>query len=160
MSLVSKKTRYVLHGLAYIGQSSDGEAVPFEEVLSYLRAYSNRLTLSPSYIAKIFQDVSRLGFTEAVSGPHGGYRLSRPATEINLIDVVEALEGPILTGCCLLSVGDCPRQSSCGVRGIVNDAERVFYDFFKNETIASLAKRMDFPTPDRLRAARSQRKAR
>ena len=73
---------------------------------------------------------------------------------------MEALEGPILTGCCLLSVGDCPRQETCGVRTLIHDAEHVFYDFFKNETIDSLAKRMDFPRPDRLRAGRSELKAR
>ena len=126
MSLVSKKTRYVLHGLAYI--------------------------------AKIFQDVSRMGFTEAVSGPRGGYRLSRPADQIRLIDVVEALEGPILTGCCLLSVGDCARRATCGVGNVIHNAERVFHDFFQKETVESLASQMDFPAPEALRAARSRPK--
>lgn len=147
MLLISKKARYALHGLAYIALSSRDDPVSFEAILGYLRTYSPRLTLSPGYMAKIFQEVSRAGLTEAVSGPHGGYRLARPAEEIRLIEIVEALDGPLLTGCCLLSVQGCPRQGVCGVHQLVHDAELVFYEFFKKETVASLVERMNFSDP-------------
>ncbi|MFQ5700538.1 MAG: RrF2 family transcriptional regulator [Acidobacteriota bacterium] len=147
MSIVSRKSRYALHGLAFIAVSSQGKPVPYNKILEYLRAYSQNLSLSTGYIAKVFQELSRAGFTAAVSGPHGGYQLARPAGRISLIDVVEALDGPLLTGCCLLSVGDCPKQSTCGVRTIIQEAELAFYRFFQRETVATLARRMDFPVP-------------
>lgn len=147
MSIISKKARYALHGLAYIAVFSNGEPVPFKKILGYLRFYSQRLTLSPGYIAKVFQEISRAGFTEAVSGPRGGYQLARPAEQIRLIEVVEALDGPLVLGCCLLSVGECPRQATCGVAGLIHEAELSFHHFFEKETIASLARRMNFPHP-------------
>ncbi len=147
MALISKKARYALHGLAYVASVSNGEPVPFNRILSYLRAYSQRLTLSPGYIAKVFQEMSRAGLMVAVPGPRGGYQLARPAKDIHLIEVVEALDGPILTECCLLSVGQCERQATCGVRRVIHEAELSFYHFFQNETVASLARRMDFPDP-------------
>jgi Rrf2 family protein len=47
----------------------------------------------PAYLAKHAQALARAGLLETVKGPRGGYRLARPATEISVLDVVEAIEG-------------------------------------------------------------------
>jgi Rrf2 family protein len=49
--------------------------------------------LPPSYLAKHLQALSRAGIVESVPGPKGGYRLAKPATEITLLDVVQAIDG-------------------------------------------------------------------
>ncbi len=47
-----------------------------------------------SYLAKTLQALSREGIFESLPGPTGGYRLGRPAAEITVLDVVEAIDGP------------------------------------------------------------------
>ena len=47
----------------------------------------------PAYLAKHLQLLSQAGIVESVSGRRGGYRLGRPAAEVTLLDVVEAVEG-------------------------------------------------------------------
>ncbi len=147
MTLVSKKVRYALHGLGYIARrsSTDGRPVPFDQVLAYLRAYSPRLTLSEGYIAKVFQEISRAGLTSSTPGPGGGYLLTRPPEQIHLIEIIEALEGPVREDCCLLSVGGCPNQGNCGVGAVIREAEASFHRFFHGETVATLVRRMTFP---------------
>ena len=155
MTIISKKARYTIHGLAYIAAFSDDKPIPFGEILGYLRAYSRSLTLSSSYIAKIFQEVARTGFVSAVPGPHGGYQLARPAEEINLVEIIEALDGPLIHTCCLLSVGGCNNQSSCGVNGVVREGERALYEVFRRETLKSLAVKMQFPDAATVEAHRT-----
>jgi Rrf2 family protein len=46
-----------------------------------------------AYMAKHLQALARAGILETVKGPRGGYRLARPATEITVLEVVEAIEG-------------------------------------------------------------------
>lgn len=150
MSLVSKRSRYALHGLAYISISQSDGPVALNRILRYLIAYSPRLSLSSGYIAKIFQDLSRVGLVQAVPGPRGGYLLARPPKQIKLVEIVTALDGPLLTGCCLLSVGECDHQSTCGVSGMIREAETAFQEFFEKETVASLARRMSFPPEEPL----------
>lgn len=157
MWILSKKTRYALHGLAYIAVVSDGEPVAFERILAYLRTYSGRLALSPGYIAKIFQEVSRAGLIRAISGRRGGYLLARPPGQIRIVEIVEALEGPLLAACCLLSAGGCPMESSCGVRTMIHEAELTFHRFFERETVESLAEKMTFPTVPRAAAVHTRR---
>ena len=46
-----------------------------------------------AYLAKHLQALSRAGILESVQGPRGGYRLARPAAQITVLDVVEAIDG-------------------------------------------------------------------
>jgi Rrf2 family protein len=46
-----------------------------------------------AYLAKHLQALARAGLVETTKGPRGGYRLARPAAEITLLDVVEAIDG-------------------------------------------------------------------
>src|SRR4051794_3672380 len=45
------------------------------------------------YLAKNLQALARAGIVESVSGPKGGYRMARPASEVTMLDVVEAIDG-------------------------------------------------------------------
>ena len=47
----------------------------------------------PAYLAKHLQALAQVGIVESVAGRKGGYRLARPAHEVRLIDVVDAVEG-------------------------------------------------------------------
>ena len=47
----------------------------------------------PAYLAKALQALARHGIVESVAGRRGGYRLARPARDITLLDVVEAIDG-------------------------------------------------------------------
>lgn len=48
-----------------------------------------------AYLAKHLQAMSRAGILESVAGPHGGYRLARPAAAISMLDMVEAIDGVV-----------------------------------------------------------------
>ena len=154
--MISKRARYALHGLAYIARCPNEVPVSFDKILAYLNAYSGTLSLSEGYIAKIFQDVARSGFTQAVSGPRGGYQLSRDAGRIRLIEIIEALDGPMLTGCCLMSVGGCSEDSRCGVRAVIREAESSLYEVFARETVGSMAAEMEFPDMEKIRDSRAR----
>jgi Rrf2 family protein len=144
MSILSRKTRYALHGLGFIAAFSQEKPLPSDEILAYLRSYSPRHALSSGYLAKILQEVSRAGFTISVTGPRGGYQLARPAEKIGVLEVIEALDGPLSSGECLLSVAGCPRQETCGFRNLIQKAEMAFYGSLAKETIASIAGKTDF----------------
>ena len=79
-------------------------------------------------VQKVVSLLSRAGLLRSVRGSGGGLQLARPAAEITLADIVEAVEGPIaLTSCVESGKHDCALEGSCSVQphwGIVNAAMR------------------------------------
>ncbi|QEE24020.1 SUF system Fe-S cluster assembly regulator [Rhodanobacter glycinis] len=68
-------------------------------------------------VSKLLKSLGHAGLVDSFRGVNGGYRLSRPAGEINLAEIVEALEGPIGMTECGITQGQCDREAQCGVRG-------------------------------------------
>ena len=67
------------------------------------------------------------GLLSSSRGACGGFSLSRPATEISLADIVEAVEGPIAMTVCSEGRNDCALDAHCRVKphmGIVGNAVR------------------------------------
>jgi FeS assembly SUF system regulator len=78
-------------------------------------------------VSKILKALTREGFLHSVRGAKGGYALSRPAAEIPVVAVIDALEGPIALTECGVHPGACERESSCAVRApwqVINRAVR------------------------------------
>jgi FeS assembly SUF system regulator len=68
-------------------------------------------------VSKLLKSLGHAGLVDSFRGVNGGYRLARPAREINLAEIVEAMEGPIGMTECGTREGQCGREAQCGVRG-------------------------------------------
>jgi FeS assembly SUF system regulator len=67
-------------------------------------------------VSKILKILARGGLVVSMRGARGGYSLSRPAGEISLVDIIDAMDGPIgMTGCSV-TPGLCAQESGCVVR--------------------------------------------
>src|SRR5437016_2448513 len=107
MTLLSRKVDYALLILSYLHRRAAGGSA---------REVAARFGLSRSFVANILKDLCHKGFVSSHRGVKGGYTLQRPAEEITLCELMEALDGafhlaectraPSEEGCCLLPV--CP----------------------------------------------------
>jgi Rrf2 family protein len=99
----------------------------------------------PAYLAKHLQALSRAGIVESLPGPRGGYRLARPAADITVLDVVEAIEGDEPAFRCseirqrgpAAVAPECYRRP-CGIARAMWDAEQAWSDVLRSRTIAEL----------------------
>ena len=84
----SLQTRYAVSGIFDLAYNGHGAAVQ-------VRVIGQRQAIPVRYLEQIFQRLRRAGLVAGKRGPGGGYTLARPAAEISLRDVLEAVEGPI-----------------------------------------------------------------
>lgn len=98
-----------------------------------------------AYLAKHLQALTRAGVFEAVPGRRGGYRLARPAAEITVLDVVEAVEGRTRAFECneIRQRGPASGPKSdyrgvCGIARVMYDAEAAYRDELRKVTINDL----------------------
>ena len=76
---------------------------------------------------KLMGQLSASGLLVSARGAGGGFSLSRPATEISLADIVEAVEGPIAMTICSEGRTDCALDAHCRIKphmGVVGNAVR------------------------------------
>jgi len=67
-------------------------------------------------MAKVLQRLVRTGLLVSTQGTRGGYALSRPATGISVVDVIQAIDGPFTVTACSLDNHDCDQFSKCSIR--------------------------------------------
>jgi Rrf2 family protein len=101
--------------------------------------------VSPSYLLKHLQALSRAGIVDTVPGPKGGYRLARAPDRISLLDIVLAVEGPEPAFRCneirRRGPNPLPRRCftrPCGINAAMLRAERAYRDELRRVTIADL----------------------
>lgn len=77
---------------------------------------AERAGLEPTTVSKVLKPLSQAGLVDSFRGAHGGYRLARDATSVRLIDIIEAMEGPLAVTECSVHGSQCGIEKSCGMR--------------------------------------------
>ena len=85
---LSLQVHYAICGVFDLAYNGQGEAVQ-------VRVIGDRQGIPGRYLEQIFQKLRVAALVEGKRGPGGGYRLTRPASEITLLHIVEAVEGPL-----------------------------------------------------------------
>ena len=93
-----------------------------------------------TYLAKIFQRLSKTGLLKSTRGLNGGFNLGKPAKEITMKQVIEALEGPIALNRCLLRQGECDEEERCPLHDVFEEAQEKFIEVLDRTTIEDLAR--------------------
>lgn len=149
MAHITISVEYGIHCLLFLLNA--GEAQPSSRDLAELQG------VSPSFVAKIFPRLEKAGIVTANEGVQGGYRLARPAEEITVLSIVDAIEGyKPLFACkeirdrCAVFEGDAPTWATdgiCEIHAVMLRAEKSMRDALALETLASLAQTLDTKAP-------------
>lgn len=95
----------------------------------------SRRDLPKQYLVKIFASLARAGLVTPVRGKNGGYMLSRDPAQISLLQIVEAVEGPIALNYCQQEPSAC-EEHSCPIRPIWNDLQGIIRDRLGEMTLS------------------------
>ncbi|MDQ2702484.1 MAG: SUF system Fe-S cluster assembly regulator [Pseudomonadota bacterium] len=95
--------------------------------------------LEVTTVARVLKPLAQAGLVEGFRGAGGGYRLVRAAADISLVEIVEAMEGPLGMTECSLHAGNCGIEQSCGVRANWRRINDVVADALRGVTLAQMA---------------------
>jgi Rrf2 family protein len=133
MMELTRKGEYAIRGMIYLAQQPPGKTALIGEIADAAQA-------PRTFLAKIFQNFAKLGIVSSYRGAGGGFTLARPASEITLREVVEAVEGPIIPNRCLMGTGTCDRSAECNVHGVWRMVQERIVDALDGVTIEELAR--------------------
>jgi Rrf2 family protein len=96
---ISNAASLALHTMVLLAATPD-------EVVSN-RDIAGSLNASEAHLSKVLQRLTKAGLVKSLRGPHGGFKLAKAAAEITLLDIYEAIEGPLISSNCLLASPVC-----------------------------------------------------
>jgi Rrf2 family protein len=118
--------------MSYLARFPDGHVAPLHDI-------GEAQDIPESFLAKILQSLVRSGLAVSRRGARGGFALARPADQITLRDVIEAVDGPISLNQCVLWPEDCERSDGCAAHQAWLRAQAQLMDVLGTVTLRSLA---------------------
>jgi Rrf2 family protein len=109
MLKLTRKADYGLIALRHLALSGPSAAASAKEIAG---AYGMPLPL----LAKVLQRLARTGLLESLPGTNGGYRLARHPATISTLEVIRAIDGPVLLTSCFTTHDSCGQSPRCTVR--------------------------------------------
>jgi Rrf2 family protein len=100
--------------------------------------------IPPSFLAKIVSQLSIAGLLHTSRGARGGVMLARDPKEISLLEVVEAIDGPIQLNECVSENSTCSFYDHCPLRPVWRDAHDDLVRRLKGTNFAEMVRRETF----------------
>src|SRR5512137_955663 len=130
---ITRQADYAVRAVRYLAKQGPNER-------SATSTVAREMKIPPSFLAKIVSQLSIAGLLHTSRGARGGVSLARDPKEITLLDVVEAIDGPILLNECVGNPGGCAFNEECPMHPIWMDTQQVLVDRLRKTNFASLTK--------------------
>jgi Rrf2 family iron-sulfur cluster assembly transcriptional regulator len=127
---ITRQADYALRAVIYLSRLGPDERAATSQIAQEQR-------IPPSFLAKIVSQLSVAGLLQTSRGARGGVSLARTPEEITVLDVVEAIDGPILLNECVACGGNCTFGESCPMKPVWIETQTELVNRLKNITFNS-----------------------
>ncbi len=93
---------------------------------------------SEAHLAKVMRRLVRAGLASSTRGPGGGFKIARPASEITLLDIYEAIEGRFETADCMMD-HPCCKENNCIMGSLIRSVNLEVFEFFRSRKLSDFA---------------------
>jgi len=104
----------------------------------YQKDISQNQDISIKYLDHIIMSLKTAGLVRNISGKKSGYKLTRDAKEISMLDIYHAFEPGFTVNECAYSESECPRLRICAVKGFWAELNTIMIDYFRSVTLEDL----------------------
>jgi Rrf2 family protein len=130
---ITRQADYALRAMLYLAQLEQGQRAATSQI-------ADEQHIPPSFLAKIISQLSIAGLIHTSRGARGGVSLAHAPGEISVLEVVEAIDGPIALNECTHSVSACPFGDSCPLRPLWCDTQAELVEKLRSTSFAQFLK--------------------
>jgi len=103
------------------------------------RRIADEMGIPARFLPQVMADLGRAGLVRSEPGRNGGHRLRRPAAEIDLLEIIEAVEGDSRRRTCVLRGGPCNAAGQCDVHAVFSAAYEALLATLAEADLATVA---------------------
>lgn len=126
----SEAVSIALHTVSYLSANAD-RLISSSDI-------ARELGVSENHLSKVLQRLSRAGIVDSVRGPGGGFKMNQEWSRIKLIEIYEAIEGPLSQSRCLLHPSIC-KGGRCKFGVFVRDTEAAARKVLKETSLSEMS---------------------
>jgi Rrf2 family protein len=127
---ISEAASLALHTMVLLARKPE-ERLSTKEIAGVLE-------VSEAHLSKVLQRLGRVGLVNATRGPSGGFVVRENPDGITLLEVYEAIEGPLNSSKCLLGTPICNGGGKCILGGLLEEVNKEVKDYLSGTTISEL----------------------
>jgi Rrf2 family protein len=113
---ITRQADYAVRAVLYLAEQDENGRAPTSRIAQEMR-------IPPSFLAKIVSQLSVAGVVQTSRGARGGVSLAREPKDITLLEVIEAIDGPITLNECVPDRSACVFGDNCPVHDIWCDTQ-------------------------------------
>jgi len=127
---ITRETDYAVRCVLYLSRKG-GEVVMIDEI-------SREMLIPRSFLAKILQRLSKTGIVTSFRGVKGGFQLAKKPEEVTLLDVINAIQGPVAMNICAVNEAACGFSSTCAVHPVWVDLREIVEGYLRKTDFRKL----------------------
>jgi len=128
---ITRQADYALRAINFLAHLEPNQRASTSQI-------AEEKSIPPSFLAKIISQLSIAGLIHTSRGARGGVSLARSPEQISILEVVEAIDGPVALNECTLSPKSCPFSEDCTIHDIWMDTQRTLVQHLKNTSFAEI----------------------
>lgn len=129
---LSRSSDYAVRLMVHLASQVDGRPVPQADIASSQQ-------IPEAYLQKLLAALSKAGLVTGRRGPGGGFVLTQEPWRVSLLDVIEAVDGPVALNVCVMRGEGCDRLARCPVHRVWRIAQRQLIALLEETTLRELA---------------------
>lgn len=135
---ITRQADYALRAMLYLARLKDQDDPKAKAATSKI---AKDQEIPPSFLAKIISQLSIAGLIHTSRGAHGGVSLAKEPKDISLLDVVEAIDGPISLNECVQDPSVCSFGDNCPIHDVWCEAKSELVRKLRASTFDTLLER-------------------
>lgn len=129
---LTRGAEYALRGMTFLAQQDSLKYITIREI-------SDSADIPEKFMRKLIHFINQKGYLESVRGKNGGIRLGIEADEITMLDIIEAVEGPMALNKCLKDPSECDFMDLCAMCSIWYEAQTELKAVLEKYTLKDIA---------------------
>jgi Rrf2 family transcriptional regulator, iron-sulfur cluster assembly transcription factor len=131
--MFSKSCDYGILATFYIAQNSN------EKKFVGLKEIADATSIPPHFLSKVLSILVKSKILSSIKGFNGGFKLRKSSTEVNMLDIIKAIDGTDIFDTCLLGLKECSDENPCLIHERYKNIKENFITLLTEETLQTLS---------------------
>ena len=130
--IYTKTGEYAIRAILFLARQAKGKLIMSSEI-------AKSEDIPSHYLAKILQRMAKYGYVDSFKGRGGGFTITESAKKSSILEIIERIEGPVITLQCVTGLKECTDENPCPLHEEWSDLRNKIYNLISSRSVEDVA---------------------